>query len=57
MTTLLECFAFALGDPGDVFIVNFPVYPGFISATIERAQINLMGPALKESENFELRLI
>ena len=53
----MESLAFALGDPGDVFVATFPGYPRFAKDISERAQIKLMGPALKESENFELRLI
>ena len=55
VSTLLESLAFALGDAGDVFVINFPVYARFASDISERAQIKLMGPALKESEDFELR--
>ena len=55
MSTLLESLAFALGDPGDVFVINFPVYARFGSDISERAQIKLMGPTLRASIDFQLR--
>ena len=55
VSTLLESLAFALGDPGDVFVINFPVYARFGSDISERAQIKLMGPTLRASNDFQLR--
>ena len=55
VSTLLESLAFALGDPGDVFVINFPVYARFGSDLSERAQIKLMGPTLRASNDFQLR--
>ena len=57
MSTALESLAFAIGDPGDIFVMAFPTYPRFASDISERAGIKLMGPALRAENNFMLRWI
>ena len=57
VSTLLESLAFALADPGDVFVIMFPSYPRFRSDISERAEIKLMGPALRAENDFMLRWI
>ena len=52
---MLESLAFALGDPGDIFVMVFPTYPRFGSDISERAGIKLMGPALRADNDFMLR--
>ena len=54
---MLESLAFALADPGDVFVANFPMYPRFAKDISERAQIKLMGLVLNESEDFKPRSV
>ena len=55
VSTALESLAFAIGDPGDIFVMAFPTYPRFASDISERAGIKLMGPALRAENNFMLR--
>ena len=52
---MLESLAFALGDPGDLFITIYPMYPRFASDLFERAKITLKGMPLRAEDDFKLR--